>query len=116
MFLAKFSQVTSDKFTADDKGEMPFIGELKGGIAKATLINGTFFKVRKYKPNKMYACQNIKVNVELKDGTRKDVWNVDILDEVPVMDLKDMLEQVGKPQLLLDTVEEEQIVDHVEEV
>lgn len=115
MFLAKFSQVTSDKFTADKNGEMPFIGELKGGVAKATLFNGTMFKREKFKPGKMYACQNIRVTIDTEDGP-KEVWNVDILDEVPVLDLKDMLDQVGKPQLLLETVEEEQLIEETETV
>ena len=35
MFVAKFQQVTSSKFNADKNGNMPFIGKILAGTARA---------------------------------------------------------------------------------
>ncbi len=103
MFIATFQQVNSDKFTADKNGEMPFIGKLVAGPAKATLINGTVFKTQNYIPNRLYACQNVTVTLE--DG--RTVQNVDIIAEVSVVDLPALMVTCGAPRLNLVTAETE---------
>ena len=105
MFIATFQQVSSDKFKADKNGagEMPFIGKLVAGKAKATIISGTFFKHNKYIPQRLYVCQNITTTLE--DG--RVVQNVDIISEISVVDLAPMVAQLGAPMLNLVTVAEE---------
>ena len=102
MFVATFQQVSSDKFKADKNGEMPFIGKLVAGPAKATLVNGTVFKTQNYLPNRLYVCQNVSTTLE--DG--RTVQNVDIIAEVSAVELPALSAQLGKPVLNLVTVEE----------
>lgn len=103
MFVATFQQVNSNKFTADKNGEMPFIGKLVAGPAKATLINGTVFKTQNYIPNRLYLCQNITTTLE--DG--RTVQNVDIIAEISATELPALSSQLGAPRLNLVTVETE---------
>ena len=58
MFIAKFNQVNSDKFKADKNTNMPFIGEIMAGKAKASLINGTMFLRDSLQTETLYACEN----------------------------------------------------------
>lgn len=102
MFVATFQQVSSDKFKADKNGEMPFIGKLVAGKAKATLVNGSVFKTQNYIPNRLYACQN--VTTILEDG--RTVQNVDIIAEVSVTELPALTAQLGAPMLNLVTIDE----------
>ena len=107
MFVATFQQVSSDKFKADKNGEMPFIGKLVAGKAKATLVNGSVFKTQNYLPNRLYACQN--TTVELTNpttGVVTKVQNVDIIAEVSVVDLPALMVTCGAPKLNLVTVDE----------
>jgi hypothetical protein len=102
MFIATFQQVSSDKFKADKNGEMPFIGKLVAGKAKATLVNGSVFKTQNYIPQRLYICQNVTTTLE----GGKVVQNVDIIAEVSATELPALVTQLGTPMLNLPTVEE----------
>ncbi len=58
MFVAKFQQVTSDHFSADKNGNMPYIGEVMAGTSKGAIFNGTMFERDGMQANKLYACEN----------------------------------------------------------
>lgn len=94
MFVAKFTQTSGDKFTADKNGQMPFIGEVLAGSARGTLINGTMFQRDGLVPNKMYFCDNVE---EEYNGT-KQVRTI-ILSEVSPLDYVGLRVQLGAPKL-----------------
>ena len=59
MFLAKFQQVTSDKFNSDKNNNKPYIGVVLAGTANGSIINGTIFvreglKINESKTNMRY--------------------------------------------------------------
>lgn len=101
MFVAKFAQVSSDKFTSDKNGNMPFIGEVLAGKAKASLINGTMFLRNGFAPNKLYACENV---VEDYEGTPQ--VRVQIISEVSVLEFMQLRTALGTGQLVRSEVEE----------
>ena len=107
MFIATFQQVSSDKFKADKNGEMPFIGKLVAGKAKATLVNGSVFKTQNYIPQRLYVCQNITTTLE--DG--RTVQNVDVIAEVSVAELPTLVAQLGAPMLNLVTADVEETAE-----
>ena len=90
MFVAKFSQVNSDKFSTDKNGESPFIGEVLAGRAKGTLINGTVFKRTNLRENTLYACDNVEDVYEGKKQIR-----VQILAEVSALDYPQYRTKLG---------------------
>ena len=104
MFVASFEQVTSDKFKADSNENMPFIGNLKGGTAYSTLINGTVFEAEELIPNANYLCTNEEVEYTNKEtGETGIVTNVVILDKEPIssrIELMQVLKEVGPPKLV----------------
>jgi len=82
MFIATFQQVNSEKFSTDKNGEMPFIGNIQAGTAKASLINGTIFKRNGYKANSLYLCKN-----DVQEYEGKKVPTTEIIAEVSALDL-----------------------------
>lgn len=102
MFIAKFSQVSvdSEKFEADDNGNMPFIGEVLSGIAKASIINGTIFNNAGLLPNVMYACETKEVEGTKRDGSTATFTNVVVLDRVSIMEYAQLRKELGAGRLV----------------
>jgi hypothetical protein len=99
MFVAKFNQVTSDKFSADKNGQLPFIGEVLAGTATGTIINGTMFQRNGLKPQTLYACENF-VDEEYPDNTQ-----VRIVAEVSIVEFISLRTVLGAPKVSFGTVE-----------
>jgi len=93
MFLAKFQQVTSDKFTADKNNNMPFIGEVIAGKATGTIYNGTMFQREGLEPNKLYLCDN-HIDEEYPDNVQTR-----IISAVSLLEVKELRDQLGSPKL-----------------
>lgn len=107
MFVAKFSQTTGAPFTADKNGNFPFIGEVKAGSAKGTLINGTMFKRNGLSTDKLYACDNT-VDPEYPDNQQVDVVSVVSITEY--LELRTLL---GAPKVAIGAdavVAEEEVI------
>ena len=102
MFVAKFQQVTSSKFSADKNGNMPFIGEVLAGRATGTIINGTMFLREGLEPNKQYLCKNDTEEYEGKDQVSTTVISI-----VPLLELAPLMEQLGKAKLVVNSVSPE---------
>lgn len=92
MFVAKFNQVTSDKFTADKNGNMPFIGEVLAGSSKGSIINGTMFHRNGLKEQTLYACENF-VDDEYPDNVQTR-----IISEVSVVEFMSLRTALGAPK------------------
>jgi len=73
MFVAKFQQVTSEKFNANRKGQMPFIGTVMKGVCTSSIIDGTMFKSQGLVPDQLYACEN---HTEMYKGKPQERINV----------------------------------------
>jgi hypothetical protein len=58
MFIAKFNQVSSDKFTPNKHGQMPYIGNVLAGTAVATIVDATIFENAGNQPGQLYLCEN----------------------------------------------------------
>jgi hypothetical protein len=72
MFLAKFTQTTSDKFLPNAKtGEMPFYGDLLAGTARTLIIDAEWFHTQGLKPQTLYLCDTVTTEYEGK--TRNQV-------------------------------------------
>jgi len=99
MFLAKFQQVTSDKFTADKNNNMPFIGEVLAGKATGTIYNGTMFVREGLEPNKVYLCDN-HIDEEYPDNVQTRIISV-----VSLLELKELRDQLGVAKLDVKTPE-----------
>ena len=99
MFLAKFSQVTSEKFTADKNGKMPFIGTVLAGTANGTIINGTIFVRDGLQPNKLYACENF-VDPEYPSNQQ-----VMVVSEVSVLEYSDLRAKLGAPKVAIEATD-----------
>lgn len=91
MFIAKFQQVNSTKFSQDKNNEFPFIGEVLAGRATGTIINGTMFNREGLMPNKAYLCQNVIEEYEGKNQVRTTV-----ISSVSLLELKPLMDQLGK--------------------
>jgi len=98
MFLAKFQQVTSDKFEADKNGNNPFIGEVLAGTATGSLINGTIFTRDGLESNTLYACDNF-VDSEYPDNIQTR-----ILGKVSFSEYNSLSKELGQGRLNLPTV------------
>lgn len=96
MFLAKFSQVTSEKFTADKNGQKPFIGTVLAGTANGTIINGTIFAREGLQPNKLYACENF-VDPEYPSNQQ-----VQVVSEVSVLEYSALRAMLGAPKVAIE--------------
>ena len=102
MFVAKFSQMKSDKVEADTNGNMPYIGEVVSGKSRGTFINGTIFQNEGLKTNALYACENVDEEYEGKPQVR-----VQILAEVSIMDFIQLKKELGAPSLTIASKEVE---------
>ena len=92
MFVAKFTQVNSDAFTADKNGNMPYTGEILAGSSKGSIINGTMFKRNGLEENKLYACENFI------DDEYPDNQQTRIVAEVSVVDFMELRTKLGAPK------------------
>ena len=99
MFLAKFQQVTSDKFTADKNNNMPYIGEVIAGKATGTIFNGTMFVREGLEPNKLYLCDN-HIDDEYPDNVQTT-----IISAVSLLEVKELRDQLGAPALDISSPE-----------
>ena len=90
MFVAKFQQVNSTKFSQDKNGNFPFIGEIIAGRATGSLINGTMFSREGLEPNKAYLCQNV---IEEYEGTEQ--VRTTVISAVSLLELKPLMDQLG---------------------
>lgn len=104
MFLAKFQQVTSDKFEADKNGNNPFIGEILAGTATGSLINGTIFQRDGLKTNTLYACDNFVDDEYPVDQNGKTIYRTRILDKVSLLEYQALSNTLGAGKLNLPTV------------
>jgi hypothetical protein len=102
MFIAKFQQVNSAKFSQDKNGNFPFIGEILSGTATGSIINGTMFKREGLLPNKAYLCQN---TIEEYNG--EDQVHTSVISEVSLLELQPLMTQLGKGQLIIDGADSE---------
>jgi hypothetical protein len=98
MFLAKFQQVTSDKFKGDKHKTKPFIGEILAGVATGSLINGTMFGRNGLEENVMYACDNFT------DEEYPDNIQTRVLSKVSLLEYNALAAQLGAGNLNLATV------------
>ena len=94
MFVAKFTQVSSDKFETDKNGNFPFIGEIMCGTATASLYNGTMFMRDGWIPNKLYACENVS---EIYEGKKQT--NVQIISEISIIEFMTLRKELGVAKL-----------------
>lgn len=94
MFVAKFSQTTSDVFASDKNGNMPFIGNVLAGTAKASIINGTIFLRDGLKTDAMYACETVEEEYE---GTIQ--LRVQVLERISALDYPDYRTKLGAGKL-----------------
>jgi len=99
MFLAKFQQVNSDKFSADKNGNMPFIGEVLAGKATGTIYNGTMFQRENLLENRVYLCDN-HIDSEYPDNVQTR-----IISEVSLLELQPLRTQLGEAKLEVSTPE-----------
>jgi hypothetical protein len=100
MFVAKFQQVNSSKFTADKNGNMPFIGEILSGTATGSIINGTMFMRDGLEINKQYLCQNV---IEEYEGTEQ--VQTQVISVVSLIELKPLMDQLGPGRLVTAKVD-----------
>jgi hypothetical protein len=99
MYLAKFQQVTSDKFTADKNSNMPFIGEVLAGKATGTIYNGTMFQREGLIINKVYLCDNHV------DPAYPENVQTRVISEVSLLELQPLMTQLGSASLDVATPE-----------
>jgi len=97
MFLAKFQQVTSDKFSADKNKNKPFIGEVLAGSATGTIYNGSMFIREGLETNKVYLCDN-HVDEAYPDNVQTTIISV-----VSLLEIKGMRDQLGSAKLNVAT-------------
>lgn len=95
MFVAKFSQTTGAPFIADNNGNFPYIGEVKAGTAKGTLINGTMFKRNGLSTDKLYACENF-VDPEYPTNVQ-----VEIVSAVSIVEYLELRTLLGAPRVTI---------------
>lgn len=108
MFIASFSQVNSAKFTPNQHGQMPYIGDVKAGVATATLIDATIFENGKYLPNTLYLCENNVRVAKGRDGIDREYAGVSIIGVITTLEYVSLRAQLGAPRLV---VSEPKIVD-----
>ena len=99
MFLAKFQQVTSEKFTADKNSNMPFIGDVLAGSATGTIYNGTMFQREGLVSNKVYLCDN-HIDADYPENVQTR-----IISEVSLLELQPLMAQLGTASLNVATPE-----------
>lgn len=102
MFVARFEQVTnSEKFEADKRGNLPFIGTLLAGRAKSSLLNGTVFINQGYKVGQMYLCENyVDPNFPVSETTGETIHQVRIITEVSALEFMSLRKELGQGTLV----------------
>lgn len=95
MFVAKFSETSGAPFVADKNGNYPFIGEVKAGTARGTIMNGTMFKRAGLRTDALYACENVD-NAEYPDNVQTEV-----LERISALDYPDYRTKLGAPHVKL---------------
>lgn len=94
MFIATFSQTSSEKFTRSTQtGELPFIGTLVAGKAHGTIINHDIFVANQCVPNQMYLCTETPAT---KEGY-EHLFNIVVLQPVTAVEAVTLLPTLGKP-------------------
>jgi hypothetical protein len=101
MFIAKFTQTSSDTFKADHNDHMPFIGDIVAGVAKGSIINGTMFKRGNFEENALYLCDN-HTDPEYPDNVQTTV-----ITKVGVLEFLQLRKDLGAGKLKRETVEDE---------
>ena len=106
MFVAKFNiaknSETKETFKEDKHQKMPYIGDVKAGTARGTLINGTIFERAGYKTDVLYLCEN---KIEMYEG--KPQTRVDIICEVSPLDFMKFRQELGEGRTVIKAVEVE---------
>lgn len=110
MFIAKFSVVdnTNGQFSPDKNGNLPLIGDVLAGTARASIVNGTIAQRENIEPNVMYLCDN-----EHRDYTNPDTGEVSkqidvkIIAKVSVLEYAALRKELGTGKLVrqVETVE-----------
>lgn len=108
MFVATFQQVTSSKFKADKNTNKPFIGKVRAGVARGTIINGTMFLREGLEPNKAYLCQNVdETYTNPSTGEEMSVVTTEVISAVSLLELQPLCNQLGAPVLDIDSNQED---------
>jgi hypothetical protein len=97
MFIAKFQQITSEKFKSDKNSNKPFIGEILAGTATGSIINGTMFLREGLEPNKAYLCQNTHSEYEGRGQV-----STTVISAVSLLELKPLMDQLGQGVLSIN--------------
>ncbi len=100
MFISKFNQVQSDKFTPNKHGQMPYIGTVVAGTAVATLIDATIFENGKNAEGQLYLCENGSRTYE-----GKEYPTVDIVAPVTAMEFVQLRKELGAGKLITKKAE-----------
>ena len=109
LFIATFAQVDSDKFTADRHEVMPYIGTVRAGTAKGSLVNGTIFEMNDYKEGQTYLCQN----GTWVDNEGQSWVTTEIITEVSTIEFIQASKELGKPVNLATAKKEEKVPNKV---
>lgn len=121
MFIASFSQTSSDKFTANRHGEPPMIGTVAAGKYHNSIIDGTVFAQRGLIEGQLYLAHNVvATNPEtkeiLKDKEGNTLYNVEIISKVSPVELIQSMKELGKPFRLgpvVDSTPEDKTLSNV---
>lgn len=107
MFIAKFQQVdnSTDKFSADKNGNLPFIGTVLAGTSKGSIINGTMFKRDGLLPNKLYLCENS----DFVADNGEVYQNTEVISEVSLLEYPELRTKLGAPKSVTSTVASEEV-------
>lgn len=95
MFLAKFSQTTSDKFKPNKHGQRPYVGTVLAGVATASIIDAAIFENGSNVEGQLYLCEN---SVREYDG--KEYPTVDIVTPVTAMEYIQLRKEIGAGKLV----------------
>ncbi len=110
MFVAKFSQLNSEKVNADTNGNKPYIGEVVAGFSKGTFINGTIFQNEDLQVGKLYLCDNI---TEMYKDTEQ--VRVQIICSVSPLEFMSLRKELGAPVLKVAVKAVAEVEEEVEE-
>jgi hypothetical protein len=106
-FVAVFNEVNNknSKFNADRNDNLPFIGTIVAGVAHTSLINGTVFNTQKLSTKKPYWCTEEKVMVTTADGIDKEVWNINVVAELSVIEAMQLEKELGAGKLIVEVAD-----------
>ena len=101
MFIAKFSSTSGSPFTPDKNGNYPFIGTVVSGKYYGSIINGSVFQREELATQQLYLCQNTLAidsdGVVITDSDDREVYNVEVISKVSVLELVQMQAALGAP-------------------